>query len=320
MVESAMDAIITVDEAQRIVLFNAAAEVMFGCPANEALGGPLAEFIPQRFREAHASHVRHFATTGITSRAMGKLGTLFGVKRTGEEFPIEASISQASIDGRKMFTVILRDITERKRAEEHQSLLLSELVHRVKNTLAVVQSIAAQTRHSSAPEGFYDTFVGRLTALGAAHDLLTRSEWEGARLADVIRCGLEPYSGFGTDERWTMEGPPIWLAPNEAVTLSLAFHELTTNAAKHGALSDVSGRITVRWQVQPEDKPAELAIHWCERGGPAVITPSRRGFGSRLLERAVAHELGGETRMHFDPAGAECRFRMPLSPRIRVQP
>jgi two-component sensor histidine kinase len=251
---------------------------------------------------------------------MGKLGTLFALKRNGEEFQIEASISQTSVDGRKLFTVILRDVTERKRAEEHQSLLLSELVHRVKNTLAVAQSIAAQTRRFTSPERFYDTFVGRLMALGGAHDLLTRSEWEGARLTDVIRYGFEPYSGFGPDERWSMEGPPIWLGPNEAVTLSLAFHELTTNAAKFGTLSDAGGRITVRWQVQPAGQPAELVIHWCERGGPAVVPPSRRGFGSRLLERAVAHELGGETQMHFNPAGAECRFRIPLSPRIRIQP
>jgi two-component sensor histidine kinase len=250
---------------------------------------------------------------------MGKLGTLNGIKRSGKEFPIEASISQASVDGRKLFTVILRDITERKQAEEHQSLLVSELVHRVKNTLTVVQSIAGQTRHFTAPEQFYDTFAGRLAALGAAHDLLTRSEWEGAGLADVIRCGLEPYSGLGTAERWTMEGPAIWLGPNEAVTLSLAFHELTTNAAKYGALSDVNGRITVRWHLRPQGTPTEVVIHWCERGGPTVAVPSRRGFGSRLLERAVAHELSGETRLHFDPAGAECRFRIPLSPRIRVQ-
>lgn len=320
VVDSAMDAIITVDEDQRIVLFNAAAEAMFGCPAKQALGGPLGQFIPPRFREAHAGHVRGFAETGVTSRAMGKLGTLYGVKRSGKEFPIEASISQASVDGRKLFTVILRDITERKRADEHQSLLLSELVHRVKNTLSVVQSIAAQTRRSTAPEQFYDTFAGRLAALGAAHDLLTRSEWEGAWLADVIRIGLEPHAVSGVAERWTMDGPAIWLAPNEAVTLSLAFHELTTNAAKYGALSGVNGTIAIRWQVQPDGEPGELAIHWREHGGPVVVTPSRRGFGSRLLERAIAHELGGETQMHFDPAGAQCRFRIPLSPRIRRQP
>jgi PAS domain S-box-containing protein len=320
VVDSAMDAIITVDEEQHVVLFNTAAEAMFGCPAGEALGGPLAQFIPQRFREVHAGHVRSFADTGVTSRAMGKLGTLYGVKRSGEEFPIEASISQASVDGRTLFTVILRDITERKRAEEHQSLLLSELVHRVKNTLSVVQSIAAQTHHFTAAERFYDTFAGRLAALGAAHDLLTRTEWEGAGLADVIRCGLEPYSGFATVERWTMDGPAIWLAPNEAVTLSLAFHELTTNAAKYGALSDVNGTVTVRWHLRPDGKPTELAIHWREHGGPIVVTPSRRGFGSRLLERAIAHELGGETQMQFDPAGAACRFRIPLSPRIRMKP
>jgi two-component sensor histidine kinase len=152
------------------------------------------------------------------------------------------------------------------------------------------------------------------------HDLLTRSEWDGASLADVVRYGLQPYDGFDTVERWTLEGPDIWLAPNEAVTLSLAFHELATNAAKFGALSNTNGKIMVRWYLDSGVEPTGVAVDWCECGGPTVVVPSRRGFGSRLLETAVVHELGGATTIDFPPTGAKCRFRFPLSPRVRVQP
>jgi PAS domain S-box-containing protein len=320
VVESAMDAIITVDSDQRIVVFNAAAVAMFGWPATEALGKPLDQLIPQRFREAHAHHHRNFAASGVTGRTMGQLGILSALKSNGEEFPIEASISQANVGGRKLFTVILRDITARKQAEEHQALLLGELAHRVKNTLAIVQSIAAQTRWFATPEQFHDTFTGRLAALATAHDLLTRSEWEGAALAEVVRFAFGPYDSLGTVQRWTIEGPGIWLAPNEAVTLSLVVHELVTNAVKFGALSDANGQIEVGWHPYPEVEPTAITIHWRERGGPAVCPPSRRGFGSRLLDRAVAHELGGETTVEFAPAGVECWLRVPLTPKIKVQP
>ena len=319
IVGSAMDAIITVDADQRIVLFNAAAETMFRCPVTEALGKPLGKFIPQRFREAHSNHVRSFTATGLTNRAMGQLGTLSGLRRNGEEFPIEVSISQADVDGSKFFTAILRDITERKRSEEHQSLLLRELSHRVKNTLAVVQSIAAQTRLFADPDQFYDTFTARLEALGSAHDLLTKSEWEGAALADVVRLALAPYEGHGIVQRWAMEGPGIWLAPNEAVTLSLVFHELATNAAKFGALSNATGTVDVSWDLDHAELPTAVEMRWLEYGGPTVKSPLHRGFGSRLLDRAVAHELGGETRLDFSSAGVECRLRFPLSPKVKLQ-
>jgi PAS domain S-box-containing protein len=319
VVESAMDAIISVDANQRIVLFNVAAVAMFGRTASDAIGTTIDQLLPQRFRAAHARHVEVFATTGVTNRPMGPPGILIGLRSNGEEFPVEASISQADVSGRKLFTVILRDITARKRAEEHQALLLRELAHRVKNTLAVVQSIAAQTRRFAAPEQFYDTLTGRLAALGTAHDLLTRSDWEGAALAEVVRLGFAPYEGLSPAQRWTIDGPDIWLAPNEAVTLSLVFHELATNAAKFGALSNACGKIEVCWDVDDDDKPAEVRIAWRESGGPKVSSPMAGGFGSKLLERAVAHELGGQTVVDYAEAGIEYRLRLPLSAKVKVQ-
>jgi PAS domain S-box-containing protein len=319
IIESAMDAIITVGADQRIVLFNKAAEAMFQCSAAEVLGQELTRFIPEHVRAAHAGHISTFARTGVTSRGMGRIDSLSALRGNGEAFPIEASISQAHVDGSPLYTVILRDITQRRRAEERQSLLLQELAHRVKNTLAIVQSIVGQTRRFAPPEEFHHTLTGRLMALGAAHDLLTNSEWAGATLADVVRFAFAPHASADPADRWSIEGRGIWLASNQAVTLSLVFHELATNAVKYGALSDGNGSISVRWELQPQIDPAHLTIHWLERGGPAVETPSRRGFGSKLLEQAVSHELGGETILTFSPLGAECWLRLPLSLKVKVQ-
>lgn len=316
---SAMDAIITVDSAQQIVAFNKAAEAMFRCSAAEVLGGKLERLIPHRLRAAHARHVGDFAATGVTSRTMGHLGTLSGLRSNGGEFPIEASISQAEIGGKKLFTVILRDITQRKRAEERQSLLLLELAHRVKNTLAIVHSIVAQTRRFAAPEAFHDSLTGRLVALGGAHDLLTASEWAGATLADVVAFAFAPYEVGAAAQRWTAGGPAIWLASNEAVTLSLVFHELAANAAKYGSLSGGDGTVSVEWTLDPDTQPTAVAILWREQGGPVVAPPGTRGFGSRLIQQAITHELAGEAELTFPPAGAECRLRLPLSPKVSVR-
>jgi PAS domain S-box-containing protein len=315
---SAMDAIITVDSAQQILAFNNAAEAMFHCSAAEVLGGPLERLIPHRLREAHARHVGGFAATGVTSRTMGHLGTLSGLRSNGGEFPIEASISQAEIDGKKLFTVILRDITQRKRAEERQSLLLLELAHRVKNTLAIVHSLVAQTSRFAAPEAFHDSLTGRLVALGSAHDLLTASEWAGATLADVVAFAFAPYETAAA-QRWTTTGPRIWLASNEAVTLSLVFHELAANAAKYGSFSGGDGTVSVEWTLDPEIGPTTVSILWREDGGPVVAPPSAWGFGSRLIQQAITHELAGEAELTFPPAGVECRLRLPLSPKVNVQ-
>jgi PAS domain S-box-containing protein len=319
IIESAVDAIITVDADQRIVQFNRAAEVMFLCAATDALGQTVAQFIPPHAQATHAGHTRTYAAASLTNRATAGIHSLRALRSNGEEFPVEASISQVQADGSALCTMILRDITQRRRAEERQSLLLLELAHRVKNTLTVVQSVVAQTRRFASPDEFHEALTGRLTALGAAHDLLTTSEWAGATLADVVHFAFEPFDTGDTVKPWTIEGPGIWLASNEAVTLSLVFHELATNAAKYGALSDSAGTVAVEWALTAAGEPAVLTIDWCERGGPKVIPPARRGFGSRLLNQAVAHELGGETILTFLPDGAACRLKLPISSKVNLQ-
>jgi PAS domain S-box-containing protein len=212
------------------------------------------------------------------------------------------------------FATLTRDITALKQAEVQRELLINELNHRVKNTLASVQSVAMQTlRNSTSISEFQDAFISRLVALSRTHDLLTRSNWQSASFEEIVRRTLEPYAaGPG---RIRFGGPLIRLSPSAAVTLSMALHELATNAAKYGALSDLRGRIEVDWQIGGSARPA-LTIVWTERGGPNVSPPKRRGFGSRLIERGVAQELDGEVALDFHTAGVQCRIRLPLSERV----
>lgn len=207
---------------------------------------------------------------------------------------------------------MLVDISERKRAEEQQRLLLNELNHRVKNTLAAVQSIAAQTfRGSEGDARAKDAFDGRLLALSKAHDLLTRKQWEGVSLDDLVLQELAPYAVEG-QARFTITGPELRLRPKVAIALGMALHELATNAAKHGAFSAETGRVHVAWQRMAASDGPMLHLHWQEHGGPPVAPPRRKGFGSRLIERGLARELNGTVRLHFDPSGLACSFEVPL--------
>jgi two-component sensor histidine kinase len=209
-------------------------------------------------------------------------------------------------------TVAALDITARVRAmealqeqESRQRLLINELNHRVKNTLAAVQSIAAQTlRAASDTEAARAQLQDRLLALAAAHDVLTRQSWEGASLTEVLTTALAPHRP-AEPERLRLEGPPVWLTPRAALAFSLAAHELATNAAKYGALKPGSpGRVAVTWSLGVGRR---LQLRWEESGGPAVEgAPARRGFGTRLIERGLAQDLGGKVRLDFAPGGLVC--------------
>lgn len=212
-------------------------------------------------------------------------------------------------------TAVLMDISERKLAEDRQGLLLAELNHRMKNTLATVMAIAGQTRRGSPdPATFGPVFEARLGALSTAHDLLSEGSWNGASLGDVMHRTLSPHA-IGPD-RVRIEGPPIRLSPNAAVTMNMAVHELATNAMKYGALSTPLGSLEIRWSIDGTVSPGRLDILWKETGGPPVTPPGTRGFGSRLIEQGLARELGGEVRLHFPPKGVECEIHLPLSRKV----
>jgi two-component sensor histidine kinase len=207
------------------------------------------------------------------------------------------------------------DITARKTAEERQTLLIHELNHRVKNTLATVQSLALQTqRQSEAEPATGDAFMERLHALARVHDLLSEAAWEGASLHEVVGQTLAPY--VEDVARITVSGPAVRLVPNAAVTLNMAFHELATNAVKYGALSTPAGRVDIAWGTDG----ADIVMDWRERDGPAVAQPTRRGFGSRLIEQGLARELGSEATLAYPPEGLHCRIRVPLSGKLSLGP
>jgi PAS domain S-box-containing protein len=208
--------------------------------------------------------------------------------------------------------VMLTDITARKRAEEHQQVLLAELSHRVKNTLASVRSIARQTlQHAPSFEAFQGAFEGRLKALARAHGLLTQSGWSEAELGNLIRQTVLPYLSARA-ESVSLSGPAAYLPPRQVVTMMLVMHELAVNAAKYGALSQENGRVAIEWTIDREGSERLLHLRWTERGGPPVRAPERMGFGIALIERSIAHELDGHTSLEYGPEGLACEMHFPL--------
>lgn len=208
------------------------------------------------------------------------------------------------------------DVTERRRLEERQRLLLAELGHRVKNTLAVVSAIVQQTlqRHDS-PESFRAAFTERLNAMARRHDLLMQSDWRGARLSRLVEQELAPHRD-ASGAKFALEGDDVVLVPAAALTLGLALHELATNAAKYGALSKPGGSVAVRSRTHSAGGEARLNILWSESGGPPLDgAPRRRGFGSILLERGLAYELGGEVKLSYPTDGLRCEMDLPFDAR-----
>lgn len=206
------------------------------------------------------------------------------------------------------------DITERKRSEEHQRLLTGELQHRVKNTLALVQAIASQTlRGATDVNEMREAFSSRLISLGRTHDILTASSWTKAPIGEVVDGALAVHRGTSA-QRIRTSGPNVLLAAKPALSLALALHELATNAAKYGALANDAGAVDLRWHVVHEGETARFCLTWIEQGGPPILAqPSRRGFGSRLIERSFASEVGGQVRLTYPPTGLVCHLEAPLA-------
>lgn len=202
------------------------------------------------------------------------------------------------------------DVTDHKRALDHQELLINELNHRVKNTLATVQSIAFQSlKRTRTVEHAQESFESRLMALSRVHDVLTQESWESADLRAIVHQAISPFEGTGP-QRFAISGRALRLPPRQVLPLSMAIHELLTNALKYGALSVPSGRVSISWDI-PRDG-GTLSLRWQENGGPTVQRPVRRGFGTRLIERGLAHELDGKVEIDFDPSGVVCALTIPI--------
>jgi PAS domain S-box-containing protein len=301
-VEAAPSGMILADGGGRIVLVNADAEKLFGYSRDELVGQRIEMLVPERFRGNHPGLRAEYADRP-TARPMGAGRDLFALRKDGSEVPVEIGLSPIKTNEGLMILSAIVDISERKRAETQRELLLAELNHRVKNTLATVQGIAAQTfRGNETDPRIRERFEARLVALSNAQSILTQENWEGADLRHLIARALRP---LASPERLQLEGPPIRLSPKAAVTIAMAMHELGTNAVKYGALSNETGRVAVRWSVNGS-APAAFNLEWKESGGPPVSAPQRRGFGSRLIERNLAHDLDGQARIDFCPDGLLC--------------
>jgi PAS domain S-box-containing protein len=308
LVESMTEGVSLSDEHGIIVYTNPAEDEMFGYGLGELIG----RHVTAQNAYEPGENSRRVEAVIAELKAKGFWeGEWRNRRKDGSEFITASRITAIELNGRPHWLCVQRDITEAKRAEEHQRLLINELNHRVKNTLTTVQSLATQTfknEHENAASRL--TFEGRLFALAVAHDVLTKEQWEGAELRDIVSEALAPYTQ-GDDARFEINGPEVRLPPRMALAIAMALHELATNAVKYGALSVASGRVVIDWKTT-SGRPKYLTLRWQEGGGPQVTPPTRKGFGTRLIERSLALELGGDVRLSYEPAGIVCSVKAPL--------
>lgn len=303
-------AIIEFDAGRHIVAWSNGAERLFGWRAPEVAGFKADELKwidPED--EATFDSLMSDLIAGRSVRAVQHLRM-----RTAEGPTLECECyCSALLNGQGRLVSVnvqVLDVTERKRAEDTQRLLIGELNHRVKNTLASVQAIAVQTlRHSSGPSDFAPTFTGRIHALARAHSLLSSTTWQGASLRELVNGQID--IGAIDLGQLTIEGPELELAPELALHVALILHELVTNAHKYGALCIPAGTVSLSWKMERD----RLLIRWVESGGPPVTPPSRRGFGTALIERSLKAE-GGQASVEYQESGVCWTMTLPCGPRI----
>jgi len=303
--EESPDAVIIVDQTGRINFASSRVQAMFGHAPDELAGKPLSVLIPERYRDLHTGHLDRFLIDP-KPRMMGTGLELRARRKDGSEFPVEISLSPHRTPDGFVVAAAIRDIEATKR---FQNLLLQEMHHRVKNMLATVIAITSQSLQSAQTleEGRL-AVESRLVALGRAHDLLLASNRSGAKLSDVIHDATEPFDSHDV-RRFVVQDAQIEIASEAILPLSMSLNELCTNAVKYGALSNATGRIDINSIV--DDKTQRLKLTWIERGGPVVLEPSRRSFGTRLLNR-LADQLHADVRLIYEPKGFVYELDVPL--------
>ena len=306
IVTSSDDAIISKTLDGRVTFWNEGATRIFGYKEDEMIGEKITKIIPPELQEEekyvlarlqHGERIEHYETVRLS--------------KDGRRVNISLTVSPLREKSGRIYgaSKVARDITERKQIESSRSLLMGELSHRVKNTLATVQAVATQSlRRARNPVEFVASFTGRIHSLARAHDLLSEARWEGievnALVRDQVLLGV-------ADDRISSRGPGLTLAAQPSLHLAMVLHELGTNARKYGALSASQGKLSIEWRVVATKEGRELRLRWSESGGPPVVAPAERGFGTRLIEDSLlAH--GGKASIEYRADGLSCELRLPL--------
>lgn len=304
IVDSSYDAIVSKDLCGVISSWNRGATRLFGYTADEVIGKPVSLLIPPDRQDEEPAILER-----IRRGERVEPYETIRVRKDGALIDVSLTVSPVKdADGNVIgASKIARDSSERKRAEEQRDLLVAEMKHRLKNTLATVQAIATQTMQG-ATQDERASFIARLHALAGSHDLLTREDWNRAPVRHLVSGALTPFKGC---HDIVLEGPDVWIDASKSLLLTMAIHELATNAAKYGALSKEGGQVSVVWKQTPEAARGALTLRWQERGGPEVKPPARKGFGSRLIEHALQSECGGPI-LEYAPEGLTCTLKVEL--------
>lgn len=294
VVNASGDAIYALELDGTIKSWNPAAERTFGYPAQEARGQNIRMLVPPD-KIAELQSV-------LSSLARGGNFELETVRNTKAGVAIEVALSMSAIaDSQGAVSgvaVVARDITERKRTEKQIALLMGEVNHRAKNLLTVVQAIARQTARDRVAKEFTDLLNKRIGALAASHDLLVQTGWHGIDFLELVRAQLAYHKDL-IDTRILVSGPALRIKPAAAQAIGMCLHELATNAAKYGALSNASGQVRIAWNLSGSD----LQIRWSEHGGPSTKAPAHRGFGHTVIVQMAANALDGQVRLEFPESG-----------------
>lgn len=346
--EASPDAVIIVDRTGRINFASNRIEAVFGHIPSELVGKPLSILMPERYRELHAAHLDEFMNeprlrmmgVGLELRALRKDGSEFQAEislspdRTSQGLVVIAAIrditvkslkktaleaenaglhdllAQAGIDAARLLVQAGIDATENEAAKRLQRLLLEELHHRAKNMLATIMAIASQSlRTAENLEQGRLAVESRMLALGRAHDLLLQANWSGATLTDVIRAAIKPFDSNDVP-RFFVQDNPIEIGSGAVLPLTMSLNELCTNATKYGALSNATGRIDIKSSI--DETTQRFKLTWTEKGGPGVKVPTRRSFGTRLIDR-LADQLHGDVRLRYEPTGVMYELNVPLA-------
>ncbi|MGO9461170.1 MAG: PAS domain S-box protein [Rhodomicrobium sp.] len=306
IVGTAIDAIVVIDEEGLVQSINAAGEHMFGYASSEVAGKNVSMLMPEPQRSAHDAYIASYRRTG-NAKIIGIGREVEALRKDGSQFFADLEVSEWQASGKRFFTGIIRDVTERKRRDEKIHLLLSEVNHRSKNMLSLVQAIATQSA-ATEPVEFVHRFSERIQALAASQDLLIKSEWQGIGIEELVNSQLGHFRDL-LRGRIRLDGLPLRIAAPAAQSIGMALHELATNAGKYGALSNGAGQVAIAWRFENDGAGCgRFNLSWTESGGPPVVAPPRRGYGSIVIEAMPRLELDAEVALDYAPAGLRWRL------------